>query len=421
MNTGRRLVAFVLPESPYPPVAGNAVRDGQQIALVRRLGYCVTLLCVRPRVGSSALADKQAAAENGVEIAFLSEKVLDHREGWPERIGRKVSYLRENNARNPFAWWCAPYALRAALPQRVAAMAPAVVVLRSLFVDLLPPLRREFNGAIIVDCHDADVHLAREMIRSVRWWRAAGPWANYRGVSTVCRRFLPLADEIWAVSAEDAERICPYAGPRPILVVPSAVDEGQIVPAADPGCDDVCVLVANFGYGPNLNGARWLVKRVWPQVRQARPTARLLLVGGGAAGQVRDLASRAPGIVATGLLEDLRAIYTEAGVMLAPLHEGGGSRLKIVEAWKHGKAVLTTSKGIEGINTPGGTAAIADSADRFAATLVRLLTEPDERRRLGDAGRRCVAERLSFERVGGELARRSLLAPHPPEVARASG
>ncbi len=410
MPADHNRAVLVLPESPYPPIWGNALRDVQQIALLQRLGYEVVLLCVRPRIGSSAAVDRETAARAGVRIELLSEAVRDLRETWAVKVGRKLGYLWSGNASHPFAWWCAPYNLAGTLPKRIAAMAPAAVVLRSLFVDLLPALRRAFGGTIVVDCHDADVHLAREMVRSVPWWAALGPLANYRGVRTVCRRWLPIADEVWAVSAEDAARIRPYAASKPVLVVPSSVDENQVVASAAPGCDDVCAMVANYGYGPNLNAARWFVKRVWPRVRRTRSAARLLLVGGRAEERVRGLAASAEGIEATGRLDDLGPIYAEAGVMLAPLLEGSGSRLKIVEAWKHGKAVLTTSKGIEGIAAPPEAAVITDQPAAFATSLASLMVNPQARHRLGEAGLRFLTEQLSFEHVAGELSLRSRLS-----------
>lgn len=410
---------LVLPEAPYPPQCGNALRDVQQVALLQRLGYEVALLGVRPRAGSAAAADRAAAATAGVRVELLSEDNRDLRETLPATLRRKLGYLRRGNIAHPFAWWCAPYDVAGVLPQRIAGLAPAAVVLRSLFVDALPALRRAFGGRIVVDCHDADVHLAREMVRSVPWWRVPGPWANYLGVRTVCRTCLPLADEIWAVSADDAARLRALVSSTPVLVVPSGVDERQIVAAAVPGRDDVCALVANYGYGPNLSAARWLVRRVWPAVKRARPAARLLLVGGRAESAVQRLAASGAGVEATGALADLGAVYAEAGVLLAPLLEGGGSRLKIIEAWKHGKAVLTTSKGIEGIGAPAHAAVVRDAAPRFAEALIGLLADPGVRAQLAEAGRRFVAAHLAYSQLEQRLRTESLLAARP-EVWRGS-
>lgn len=410
MPSNERLAVLLLPESPCPPTCGNALRDVQQVTLLRRLGYDVTLLCVRPRLGSSAAADRDAAAGSGMFIAFVADEVRDHAESWKCRLRRKMGYLKASNTAHPFGWWLFPYCLCDTLPAYMTTADPGVLVLRSLFLDQLPGLRRAFAGKIIVDCHDDDVHLASEMIRSVPWWQGAGPLANYRGVISAYRKHLPLADEIWAVSATDARRLGPFAGSRPVLVVPSAVDENEIADAASPGTDNVCAMVANYAYGPNLNGARWLVSRVWPLVLRACPKARLHLVGGGAETDVAKLASSAPRVIATGRVGDLSPIYAEAGLMLAPLFEGGGSRLKIVEAWKHGKAVLTTAKGIEGILAPSNAAEVQDEPHAFAAALTRLMGDRTARARLGDAGRRFVADRLSFRQLAGDLASRSLLA-----------
>src|SRR5258705_1373669 len=133
---------------------------------------------------------------------------------------------------------------------------------------------------MVVDCHDSDVHLAGELLSTVHGAARLGPWANLRGVRRAVARFLPLADEVWAVSAEDATRLAAEAPGARLLVVPSGMDERQATMAPNPGIDGTALLVANFGYGPNARGTEWLLRAVWPDVRRRVPTAALWPVRG---------------------------------------------------------------------------------------------------------------------------------------------
>ena len=76
-----------------------------------------------------------------------------------------------------------------------------VLLIRSIFVHEIPALRGVWPGRIVVDCHDSDVHLAGELLKTVRGAARLGPWANLVGVRRTVRRYLPLADEVWAVSS----------------------------------------------------------------------------------------------------------------------------------------------------------------------------------------------------------------------------
>jgi len=111
-----------------------------------------------------------------------------------------------------------------------------------------------------------------------------------------------------------------------------------------------------------------------------------------------------------GRVDDIEPAYERAAVVAVPVLEGGGTRLKIVDAWQHGKAVITTSKGIEGLDAPVDCAAICDSPADFAHGLEALLTNPVRRLRIGTAGQNYMRERLSHTHIRSLLGSRSLLA-----------
>jgi glycosyltransferase involved in cell wall biosynthesis len=273
-------------------------------------------------------------------------------------------------------------------------------------------------GRIVVDCHDSDVHLAGELLTTVRGPARLGPWANLLGVRRVVARYLPLADEVWAVSAEDATRLAGQARGARLLVVPSGMDERHAAAGATPGIDGTALLVANFGYGPNARGAEWLLRSVWPQVRGRLPTATLRLVGGRMPSALARLAATTPGVDVMGQVAQLAPLLRDAGVVVAPLLEGGGTRLKIVEAWSQGKAVVTTSKGIEGLPWSDAAVTVVDEASTFAARLRELMTDGERRRSLGAAALALFRQRLSWEMARRAVAAGSIIASTELESER---
>jgi glycosyltransferase involved in cell wall biosynthesis len=89
-----------------------------------------------------------------------------------------------------------------------------------------------------------------------------------------------------------------------------------------------------------------------------------------------------------------------ASVFIVPLHVGGGTRLKILDAWAMGKAVVSTSIGCEGLGAISGeTLRIADDPTGFAAAIVEVLQKPEHRLALGAAGRAKVDAEFTWRRV----------------------
>ena len=119
-----------------------------------------------------------------------------------------------------------------------------------------------------------------------------------------------------------------------------------------------------------------------------------------------------------GQVADLAPLLRDAAVVVAPLLEGGGTRLKIVEAWSQGKAVVTTTKGIEGLPRSESAVAVVDAAPAFADRLHELLTDAARRRTMGAAALALFRQRLSWEVARQAVATGSIVARADREPER---
>jgi glycosyltransferase involved in cell wall biosynthesis len=86
--------------------------------------------------------------------------------------------------------------------------------------------------------------------------------------------------------------------------------------------------------------------------------------------------------------------------MVLPLRVGGGTRIKIYEAMAMGVPVLSTTIGAEGLDvTHDRNILLADSAQAFTDSAIRLLTEPNVAQELAAGAREHVAANYSWDRV----------------------
>ncbi len=150
------------------------------------------------------------------------------------------------------------------------------------------------------------------------------------------------------------------------------------------------VFLGNFAHAPNVDAARWLCTAVMPLVWRALPQVRLTLAGADPPRAVRALAS--PKIEVPGFVPDAAALLARSRVFAAPLRFGAGVKGKIVYALAHGIPVVTTPIGAEGIFTASDDAAVEETAQRLAESIVDLY------------GDRAAWERHA--RAGDEIARR---------------
>ena len=154
---------------------------------------------------------------------------------------------------------------------------------------------------------------------------------------------------------------------------------------------------------PNEDAVGFFADEVLPQVQAQVSDVKFSIVGGNPSVRVQKLADRS-GIVVTGRVPEIKPYFAEATVFVVPLRIGSGTRLKILEALAMGKAVVSTSVGAEGLALKDGEEiCIADAPIPFSKAVIRLLTEPSLRRRIGESGRARVEQDYDWRRIGEKL------------------
>ncbi|HEU4565090.1 MAG TPA: glycosyltransferase, partial [Gemmatimonadaceae bacterium] len=85
---------------------------------------------------------------------------------------------------------------------------------------------------------------------------------------------------------------------------------------------------------------------------------------------------------------------------------GGGTRIKILDSWAMGRAVVSTALGCEGLRAVNGeNILVADEPSAFADAVVRVLADGRLRDRLAAAGRGTVEDEYAWDIVGRDMRR----------------
>jgi polysaccharide biosynthesis protein PslH len=215
-------------------------------------------------------------------------------------------------------------------------------------------------------------------------------WRRYE------RATRPRFDAIVVFAERDLAAVRPTAGTAAVTRIPLTVD----VPAQalDPeGVQPPTVLfVGGFGHPPNVDGAVWLAKTIFPKVAARVPDARLQLVGQAPGPEVLALAGSAVSV--HGSVPDVTPYADAAMVVVAPIRIGGSMRGKVLEALAAGKALVATPRAAEGVDAVDGEhLVVADGEDAFVDAVVELLLDPTRRRRLAENARRWAESNLGWE------------------------
>jgi glycosyltransferase involved in cell wall biosynthesis len=223
-------------------------------------------------------------------------------------------------------------------------------------------------------------------------------------VEQVERKLCPAFDLNVMTSEIDAERLRALAPGARTTVIPNGVD----VDFFQPGSADQVVAGRVAFLGPtymfaNRDAVDFFLAEAWPYVRQHCPGSTFHLIGKNSADERARFESH-PGVRCNGHVPDIRRSFAEAAVSIVPIRVGGGTRLKILDSWSMGKAVVSTSVGCEGLETVDGrNILIRDDPSEFAEAVVQVLHDHALRDRLGREARKTAEEHYAWRVVGRKL------------------
>jgi glycosyltransferase involved in cell wall biosynthesis len=205
-----------------------------------------------------------------------------------------------------------------------------------------------------------------------------------------------------ACSQVDREKLLLRHPQAKIHIVENGVDVPFYDSPREPSVSSSIVFVGNMSYHANTDAVTYFAQSIWPLIRRDAPELSFTIVGSNPTSEVRQLA-QLPGIEVTGTVDDVRAYYRQAAAVAVPLRAGTGTRLKILEAMAAGVPVVSTAIGAEGLEaSDGGVILIADSPERFAASILSLARDPVRRDRMAAAARMWV-ERYDWSHIGARL------------------
>jgi glycosyltransferase involved in cell wall biosynthesis len=197
---------------------------------------------------------------------------------------------------------------------------------------------------------------------------------DYR-MSLIWRRREQLLQDRFSAISVCSENDRQYLGKASnVQVVPNGVATPPHPPHHSPSVPPRLGFIGSFEYSPNRNGIEWFIKNVWPQIKRNAPVARLRLIG---SGSNRGFPLMGLDIDGLGYLEDPTAEIASWAAMIVPIKFGGGTRVKIVEAFSRMCPVVSTKLGAFGYEVcDGNELLIADSVEEFRAACLRLMADP---------------------------------------------
>lgn len=265
--------------------------------------------------------------------------------------------------------------------------------------------RTQTSLAALMDSHGEAglAQVCRAEAEKYRWWEQA-----------LLRRF----DRVLVCSERDRGDLAAAASVEQVVVVPNAVPIPETVPVMPVDGGFTLLFVASLDYLPNADAAFWLVDEILPALRQAAAApVRLVIAGPNAPDLLRTRARVTDDVELAGWVDDLDERYARSHVVVAPIRAGGGTRIKVLEAFAHRRPVVATRAAVDGISADAGVHyhEAADTAG-FVRQCLAVMTDPAECRSMVDRAFELVCRDYDRERVIRLIRDLPADAPRPADV-----
>jgi polysaccharide biosynthesis protein PslH len=266
----------------------------------------------------------------------------------------------------------------------------------------------------LVDQHNVEYEVLWRTFRNESGgWRKWYNWWESRILKPAEIKLCRRADLVLTTSERDSRILKRVLPSTAIEVVPNGVDIRVFQSDSTEPTPYQIIFTGAMNYYPNIDAVISFARNCWPLIREQVPQATWVIAGREPPLEVKSLEDL-PGVTVTGSVPDVRPYLAASAVAIAPLQIGGGTRLKILEAFAMSKAVVSTSIGCEGLAVASEEhLLVADRPEEFAQAVIKFLNNPEMRTSFGRAGRALVEAEYSWERCGAQLLH--ALETHIPE------
>ncbi|MEI6575013.1 MAG: glycosyltransferase family 4 protein [Bacteroidota bacterium] len=267
-----------------------------------------------------------------------------------------------------------------------------IIQLETLYMcPYIPLIRRNSKAKIVLRTHNIEhmiwEEIARDSRNPIKRW-----YLSYlaRKLKTFEIDALHDADGIAAITDPDADYIRSQASEVPVETIHFGIFPEEYKNDFKPQSLPRDIFhIGSMNWLPNEEGIRWFLKDVMPYVHHLHDDLKLYLAGRMMPDWLLNYGRN--NVVIVGEVENAVEFMTQHGIMIVPLFSGSGVRIKIVEAMLAGRAVISTSKGAQGLSCRDGeNIMIADTRDDFVSAISKCLADPAFAVRLGENARKYI-------------------------------
>ncbi|WP_170841486.1 glycosyltransferase family 4 protein [[Clostridium] fimetarium] len=255
-----------------------------------------------------------------------------------------------------------------------------------------------FKGKIILRAHNVERDFYRIELENDR---SLLRFMKYKLGGGRERYMTQKADRVLAITEIDGQRFIDiYQIPKEkIVVFPVGVNEAKHQKEITGELNEKirCLITGSLWFGPNCEGVKWFIEKVWPLVKEI---CNLTLAGASPLEEIKKLCQK-ENIHLVESPKSMMPYFENTDMVLVPIFDGGGMKVKIAEAMSYGLPVVTTSHGVIGYAIENGVDGyVTDDPLAFAEAIKTYFNmNDDDRKKILENERKLYRDNYSLEAI----------------------
>ncbi len=368
-------ILALLSDQPYPPFSGSKVRNQYlwpelaKSAEIRVLG-----VSARPQDFSFEFPTKF--------FPFTTETL-------PKKVWNAFMYS--------YHQWPFSQELQQAVIQEIDTWKPDIIHAEEL--RMWPYIPKSFLGKKSCTFHNVETELLKSTgSTAFPIARKLSQRFHQENLEQFERKCIESIESIFAYSEVDQKHLAKKYPQKSFFTTSGGV---TLLPDAwqTQAKDNSILFTGSLSYWPNIEALNWFFAEIYPSIKGE---VKVKVAGSNASQALKEFFG-AQDITFYDSPAELAPIYQESAMSIVPLKSGSGTRGKILESIGLGRMVISTTKGVEGLdlkNLEG--VLIADTAESFISSIKEYCNDSEKRKAIAAKGYQQI-QRYSWDSVAKRL------------------
>ncbi|WP_111641468.1 glycosyltransferase [Marinimicrobium alkaliphilum] len=203
----------------------------------------------------------------------------------------------------------------------------------------------------------------------------------------------------------DIERLSTVTSVRKCISVPNGVDTKYFSPSESVQVENRLIFTGSLAWYPNADAVRFFFNKVWNRLKDIVPNVTITIIGKSPPSWLMALSKSDKQVMVLGYVDDVRPYMDESSVYICPIKDGGGTKLKVLNALSMGMCIVADPIACEGISVEnGGSVILASTPDEYVRSIADILNNESDRLRIGRQARDLAIKNYDYTEIGGLLS-----------------